>query len=213
MKRIVAITLLLVMAAVGLTACVLSKYVTPADRVDPKAVTFAAEAGVTDANSYRGYANLAKVLRLNEALKAADKVYRLRFEQWIDQYDLDYGLFTEAQSRKTKIGLERERALFGERGLISLALPLVGLTGASGILGLMRKRPGDVTPSEMNAALADVGIDLDKKDRQMLELVRGVSVFMKKYSKKTEAGGYLRQSLRERMSADTKVEVEAIKAS
>ena len=212
MRKLVALVLLALMAATGVGCVALSEYAAPAPRPTKAAEEYAVKAGVFDPNSYRGYANLAKARAFEKTLESAAKVYRLGLQQAHERHELDYGIHTKASAANTKKGEYAEQTLFGERGLISMGLTMAGLSGFTGLLGLMRKRPGDITPVELDTAVAQVGIDLKDKDRQMLEIVKGVSVFMDAYDEKTTPGAGLRSALEAKTNTDTKQVVAALKA-
>jgi len=211
MRKIVAIILLALMVATGLGCVALSEYATPAP-VDKAAVKYAAEAGVIDANSFRGYANYEKARRLERALQSAYKVYTLGLDQAKERHELDYANLEKVVAANTKTGKQREAALFGETGLISMGIGLAGMGGLGGFLGLMRKRPGDITPAELEAATVQASVEVKDKERQLLEIIGGVSEFMKTYDKTTEPGMALRASLKTTTNSDTKQVVAAIKA-
>jgi len=151
MKKIVAMLMLAIMGIAAIGCVALSEHVTPAP-VNPAAIKYAAEAGVVDANSYRGYANLYKARKLGIAVKAAYEVNTLAIDQIQERHELDYGILNEAVTRNTKIGEDREALGFGPKGIIPMALGLAGMGGLGGLVGLMRKRPGDVTKDELNSA-------------------------------------------------------------
>lgn len=175
---LVLLTLLCVAAAVGCAA--VSQYVTPAE-IDQRAVDYAASAGVIDPNDFDGYGNLLKAVRLQSAVQAAYEVNSLQLQQMQERNELDYGLLNEVVTRNTKIATQREETLFGEKGLISLGLGLAGMGGLGGFLGLMRKRPGDVTQAEMQTALADAGVSVGEKEEQMLEIILGIQTFLRSH--------------------------------
>jgi hypothetical protein len=183
---LVLLTLLCVAAAVGCAA--VSEYVTPA-QIDQRAVDYAASAGIVDPNDYGGYGNLLKAVRLQTAVQAAYEVNSLQLQQMQERNELDYGLLNEVVSRNTKIAQAREEMLFSEKGLISLGLGLAGMGGLGGFLGLMRRRPGDVTQAEMRSALADAGVSVGKKEEQMLEIILGVQAFLRAHQTEVAGGG------------------------
>jgi len=216
MREVIAIVLLAILAAACLGCVTLSEYITPAT-VSPAAVKFAAEAGVIDANSYRGYANLAKARRLGAAVKAAYEVNVLAMDQMRERHELDYGILNEVATRNIKIGEQREEIGFGETGILPAALGLVGMGGLGGFLGLMRKRPGDMTPADLEKATAQAGINLGDKERQLLEVVQGVEIFLDTYKSTTDNKAAvmvkeLKTALKTKTNADTKQVIAALKA-
>lgn len=212
MRKLVALVLLALMAATGLGCVAVSEYATPAPKPSEAALRYIAKAGVSGPNSYRGYANLEKAIRLERELESAYKVYSLGLEQAAERHELDYGILAKASAAKTKKAKHTEQALFGEKGLISMGLTVAGLGGFTGLLGLMRKRPGDITPIELEKATAQADIDLQDKDRQMLEIVKGVSVFMGKYDKTTAPGLALRETLKDTTTIGTRTAITTVKA-
>ena len=211
MKKVIAVVLLAILGLTGLGCVAVSKYATPAT-VDQAAVKYAAEAGVIDANSYRGYANLEKAERLERALESAYKLYTLGIEQARERHELDYGILAKISAANTKRGQATEAALFSERGLIPLVAGLAGFGGLGGLIGLLRKRPGDITPVEMESALTSAGMDVQDKERQMLEIVAGVQAFLSKPEVSDEAKGGLKDSLTMAQSGDTRKVIAALKA-
>lgn len=175
---------LLVLASLALIAGVgcaaLSEYITPAT-VDKKAVAYAEKAGVADANDFGGYANLEKAIRLEAAVGAAYEVTSLALAQMAEKNQLDYGLLKGAVANNLKTARDREEKLFGETGLLSTGLTALGFGTLTGFLGLMRKRPQDVTKEEMESIVAEVKGEVTDKDRQIIELVKGVQQFIDKY--------------------------------
>lgn len=210
MRKIVALILLALMVATGFGCVAVSEWLTPTP-VDKAAIKYAVKAGVADANSYRGYANLEKARRLGAEVKAAYEVNKLALDQLAERNELDYGILTEVVTRNRKIGERREAALFDETGLLPIIAGAAGMGGLGGLLGLMRKRPGDITPVEFEQATAQAGINLKDRDRQMLEIVGGVSEFMRQYDKKSEPGIALRTALRTKTNTDTKQVVAALR--
>lgn len=212
MRKLIVGLLLAVLAATSFGCVILSEYITPTE-VDKAAVKYAEKAGVIDANSYRGYANLHKARKLGRAVKAAYEIQTLTLDQLRERNELDYGILNEVVTRNTKAGEQREAALFSEKGLISAGLGLAGMGGLGGLLGVMRKRPGDMTPADLEKATAQAGIDLKGKERQMSEIVGAVDVFMKTYDANSEPGGVLRGALRQKTDADTKAAIAVLKVA
>ncbi len=194
---------------IGLGCASMSDYLTPA-KVDQKAVEYAVSAGVADANEFRGYANLEKAIRLETAVESAYEVKTLALAQMQEKNQLDYGLLKGVVMNNTKLAREREQALFGETGLLSMGLSLLGVGGLGGILGLMRKRPGDITPAEMEAALAEFKGRVSDKERQFFEVVKGVQVFLNEHP--GDIAEQLKAAITLVRSADTKTAIAEAKA-
>jgi len=211
MKKVLCSLVLGLITLAGVGCVVLSEWVTPAE-VDKAAVEYADEAGVIDANDFVGYANLDKAKRLATAVKAAYQVNGLAIEQLREKNDLDYQLLSESVANAVKIGTAREESLFGESGLLSLGLTALGVGGFGGLLGLMRKRPGDWTAEEVQSAVAEVSTESEKKDVQLAEVVKGVQSFLDTYDDQPYVKE-LKTLLSVAQSADTKKAVATIKAT
>lgn len=194
----------------GLGCAALSEYVTPAN-IDQKAVEYVVKAGVADANDFKGYANLEKAIRLEMMVENAYEVVSLALEQMREKNQLDYSMLRGVVINNTKAAREREELLFGETGILAVGLSVLGAGGLGSVLGLMRKRPGDITPQEMESALADIKGEVTAKDRQIIEIVKGVQKFLDRYPKGTVYGDELRLAL-SNQSADTREAVAVAKA-
>lgn len=208
--RYVLLVLFAAAVIAGIGCASLSESVTPA-RVDSRAVQYAAEAGVIDPNDFGGYHNLLKALRLEQAVEGAYAVKQLAAKQLAEKNELDYGLLRGVVTANAEIGRRQEAALFGEKGLVSLGLGLLGAGGFAGVLGLMRKRPGDWTQTEVDAALVEAGIQADDRTRQLTEVVKGVQTFLDAH-KGDPTAAELKAAL-SRQSLDTRQAVALAKAS
>jgi hypothetical protein len=213
MKPILSLLCVLLLG-VGIGCASLSEYLTPAT-VDQKAVAYAAEAGVADANDFAGYANLDKATRLRTAVDSAYQVKTLALNQMLEKGQLDYNVLKGIVTNNAKLAQQREEQLFGETGLLSMGLSLLGVGGLGGLIGLSRKRPGDITPQEMESALVELKGSVSDKERQMIEVVKGVQGFIDA-NKDDESLAYmvkqLKTYLNDSQSVDTKQVVAAAKA-
>lgn len=208
MKRIIALVLLAILGLTSFSGCVaVSKYATPAT-IDPTALQYVIEAGVTTPDAYRGYANLEKAERLVRDVEAARIVYELGLPQ---TPELDYDTLAKLSAANTKLAQENEASLFSPTGLITLVAGLMGFGGFGGLIGLMRKRPGDITPADMEKAMTKAGMDVNDKERQMLEIVKGIQVFLTEYNKSSSPGKALRAALEAKTNTDTKQAVAVLK--
>lgn len=210
MKKIVAVVILAVMAMTGLGCVALSALVTPGT-IDQKAVGYAVAAGVADANDYTGYRNLAMARRLEADVSAAYEVNTLHLQQLQEKNELDYSILNEVVTRNVKTAELREDLLFSETGLLSTGLAALGVGGLGGFLGLMRKRPGDVSRAEMDTALADAGVEMGQKEQQLAETVLGVQAFLNTWTGGKEAGDRLKSCLSQAQSTETKKAVAILK--
>jgi len=208
MRKAIAMVLLLVIGIMGLGSCVLSEYLTPTP-IDKTAVTYAADAGVIDANDYIGkWPNLLKARSLQQAVRAAYEVNHLGLSQLMEKNELDYRTLDEVARRNTEIGVAREEIAWGETGIVSGLLTAGGFGGFLGLLGLMRKRPGDLTKEDHEKALGEAGIELKDRDRQLLEVVQGVKEFMDAGKPGTDD---LKVALKGKTNSDTRTKIAALK--
>lgn len=179
-KLIVVFSLILIVAGLGCTA--LSHYVTPAE-IDGGAVEYAVSAGVADSNDYAGYPNLAKARKLPKDVDNAHLLIQQDLQQKMQKDDLEHAIHQKVSTSNYTTGLQREEMLFGEKGLLSLGLSMAGFGTLTGFIGLMRKRPGDVTQTDMEQAVAQATgkttEELSAKQKQFVQVVSGVKEFMK----------------------------------
>jgi hypothetical protein len=164
----------------SVTGCILSHHFTPAE-IDKNAKKYCIDAGVADANDFDGWHNLIMAAKLKELVDIAHQVTQQKLDQMKDVDKLQHAIHQKTTTTNYTEGLKREEALFGETGFISLGLTLMGVSGA-GVLGLMRKRPKDFTPEEMQSALAEVQgksvEELSAKEKHFTQLVKGVQTFV-----------------------------------
>lgn len=195
----------------GIGCAAFSSLVTPAT-VDKQAVKYASSAGVIDANDFRGYGNLDKATRLKTAVDAAFKVKELSLTQMMEKNKLDYTQLSGVADSNMKIAQSKEDLLFGEKGLLSLGLTAAGLGTFTGLIGLMRKRPGDITPQEMEQAVVDIKGEVTTKERQLIEVVKGIQVVLDAHPKTDPLGAELRAAL-SKQSLDTREAVAVAKTA
>lgn len=179
----VVVSLMLIMLGIGCAA--LSHYVTYAE-IDQDAVEYAIKAGVADVNDYDDFwTNIVTAERLKRDIDGGHKVVQLNLRQLIQIDDLEYSIHKDTVSNDLAIAYQREELLFGETGLLSLGLSMAGFGGLTGLLGLMRKRPGDITSPEMEQAITTAtgktSAELSVKEKQFVQLVQGIKIFMDKY--------------------------------
>lgn len=216
MKTVIIILCsLLGLSGVGCIA--ISKLITPAD-LNTKAVEYVISAEVAEPNDFVGYPNLAKLEKLQQDIDIAYTVTQFDLQQQADRNDLDYNICKGTVDRDLEIANQREELLFGESGLLSLGLGLAGFGGLTGYIGLMRKRPGDVTPQEKEQLLADVKgksvEELTQKEKQLVQLVTGAQKFIETFGGvNPEAAASLKMCMNESQDTDTKIAVASIKAT
>jgi hypothetical protein len=211
LKNVLLVVASLAMLA-GIGCAALSEYITPAT-VDPKAVAYVEKAGVADANDFAGWPNMEKAIRLDAAVGAAYEVTSLALTQMVEKNELDYGILKAAVANNLKTARDREEKLFGETGLLSTGLTALGFGTLTGFVGLMRKRPGDISSQEMESVVAEVKGEVTDKDRQLIEVVKGVQKILDAYPKTNTFGAELRAALSSSESADTKQAIAVAKTT
>jgi len=170
MKKVLAYVIL-VLVLVG-SGCVgtLSENLTPAN-IDEDAVEYVVASGVATADDYDGYPNLAKLKRLQLDIKSAHELNGLELQQLAEKENLKFNLLAGTVATDVEIATIREDLLFDPMtGAVALGLSIFGI-GAGGYLGLLRKRPKDMSPEEVTAAFAEVKGEVTQKDRAILQLV------------------------------------------
>ncbi len=208
-KRIFIIVLSLAAAIGGLGCAALSYYVTPA-QIDRQAVGYAAKAGVAEVNEFAGFANLYKAQRLADAVEDAHEINQLQLNQLAQRDSLEFDQFKGITLTNLQNARQREEQLFGETGLLSMGLSLAGFGTLGGLLGLMRKRPGDLTPEELKVAVSGSEAQVTERERQIFELVRGVQKFLDTEGN-TMATDRLKSELAKEQSDSTKKIVAQMK--
>jgi hypothetical protein len=175
MKSLLAY-IVLAIVVIG-SGCVgtMSESLTPA-RIDPKVVKYNTEAGVGDANDYRGFLfpSLATLRKLQNHFEAAVVLTNQELKHLIEQKQLQADILRGTLKNDVDVAVAREDFIFNPTtGVLALGLSLAGI-GAGGYLGLMRKRPQDITPVEMEKALVGVKGELDGRDRRIIDIVNSV---------------------------------------
>ena len=223
MKKIVTYALLVVIGVAmigGIGCAAMSDYLTPAV-LDSRAIDYVVDAGVADANDYGGYANLYKARMLEIDVKSAHEMNTLYYMQLLDKEALDFSILNGVVERNRAEAVALEDSIFNPTsGLLALGLGAFGIAGG-GILGLMRKRPGDWEPAEVEDALTDLTVQMGDKERQFVETVKGIQKFMDNNIDPTNGDRTpeeylihkLKEELRSAQSADTKKAVAVAKTA
>jgi hypothetical protein len=213
MKTIVIIIVSILAIAGGFGCAALSEYVTPAT-LDERAIQYAANSGTVDPFDFDGYQNLEKALRLESAVHNAHEVNQLAYQQMAEKDQLDYAQLNEITLQNRQIAQQREELIFGEEGLLTLGLSMAGFGTLTGLIGLMRKRPGDITPEEMEKAVVDIKGEITDKDRQLIEIVKGVQKVLETAgTKDNNLLAQFKSILGNYQSADTKETVAKVKST
>lgn len=214
MRKLVALfSIMLIVIAFGCAS--LSELVTPADK-DIDAIKYTVDAGVAEPNEYDGYFNLYKSGKLMQDVDTAYILNRQELEQAVEREDTIHSIHARNTLRNDKVAAQREEALFGETGLIPMIAGIAGFSGLSGVIGLMRKRPGDITKVEMesaiNTATGKSKEELSVKERQFIQVVKGVQEFMN--TEERLDGDYvlaLVESMNKHQDKDTQAAVAVVK--
>jgi len=188
MKKVFAIIMLLLIVG-GCGTATLSEYITPAD-IDSAAVNYVTQAGVAEPKEYDGYPSLYKAKKLVEDVDVTYVLNTQELTQALQREETNHSIFIGTTKANYQSGLQRADALFGETGLLSMGLSIIGAGGFAGILGLMRKRPGDITPQEMQSALGDATgrttAELSAREKQFTQVVKGVDELKNIYKEQTK---------------------------
>ena len=208
-KRIFIVVSSLIAVIGGLGCAALSYYITPA-RVDQRAVVYASEAKVVDANDFRGFANLYKAQILTGAVSDAHELNQFQLNQLAQKDNLEFDQLNGITLTNLQDARQREEQLFGEKGLLSMGLSLAGFGTLTGLLGLMRKRPGDITPEELKQTISGSEAQVSAREQQIFELVKGVQKFLD-IEGQTTAADRLKVELAKEQSSETKKLVAQMK--
>jgi len=210
MKKWIFLIVLSLAAAVGGLGCAaLSHYVTPAE-IDSQAVGYAVEAGVADSNEFAGFANLYKAQRLTNAVADAHEINQFELNTLAQKDNLKFTQFNDITSLNLQNARQKEEQLFGDKGLLSMGLSLAGFGTLTGLIGLMRKRPGDVTPEQLKTAVSGTEAQVTDREQQVFELVRGIQKFLD-IERSTTAAARLKDELAKQQSVETKKIVAQMK--
>jgi len=210
-RTTVAIVVLSILLAVSGLGCVaLSKLITPAD-IDPGPVRYAEKGGTAEPNEYAGWPSLAKAERLAKDVDAAHNTIQLQLKQEIETDILDYSIHKDVVATAVEKAQALENTLFGPEGLLSIGLTAMGVGGMGGLLGLMRRRPGDWSPEDVDSALQDAGLEGKIKGAQIVEIVKGIESFKSMLPEGVWEAG--KGKIAEKMSDGTKEAVAVAKAN
>lgn len=218
-SRIVLIVISLLMMITGMGCVALSHLITPAE-VDKAALRYAVDAGVADYNDYDAwYPNLDEATRLKDDVDNAHIVNQEKLRHLMEKDVTQHGIHQAVTTSNYQRGMQREEALFGEKGLLSMGLTMLGVGGFTGLLGLMRKRPGDLSKEEVETALTTATgktkEELSAKEKQFVQLVKGVAEFMKSQESNgnKDAVLALKSIMDKYQDSQTKVAVAAAKVN
>ena len=215
MKTLIAM-LSIMLIVIGMGCVSLSSLIIPAE-VDQDALRYAINAGVADPNDYDAwYPNLDEATRLKRDVNSAYVLNQQELQHLIEKDTTQHGIHQGITTTNHQVAAQREEQLFGEAGLLPLGLSMMGAGGFAGLLGLMRKRPGDITKPEMEQALATATgkttEELSLKQKQMIQLVKGVQEFLNSDVGSTPSvKHHLKLCMNTAQDKDTQAEVAVIK--
>lgn len=172
MKKILAYIVLATVVIGGGCMATLSEELTWG-RVEKKVVAYNEEAGTGTAADYKGlfYPSLASVRRLQVDFRAAVIITKQELRHLVEQKNLQADILSGIVDGDEKIAAAREDFIFNPvTGVLAIGLGLAGMGGV-GYLGLMRKRPKDITPQDMEKALVSVKGEVDDRDRKIISLI------------------------------------------
>ncbi|KKM80085.1 hypothetical protein LCGC14_1343440 [marine sediment metagenome] len=215
MKKIL-LMLSVVLLLTGLGCAAISHYATPAgkDQGSIKYIVDNSDGHVEDYEVWPWF-NLHTANKLKEDLDDSHQTVQHRLRQAMEDDQLEYGQHSDVVITNVQQARQREEALFGEKGLLSMGLSLTGMGAFTGILGLMRKRPGDITPTEVSGVVANATgqtvAELEVRNKQLFQVVKGVQEFINGGT----PGQYIAQlkaDLSGAQDVDTQLAVKAAKA-
>ena len=216
MKKTVFVLLTLILIVGGCGLATISQLVTPAEK-DEASVEYVTEAKVAEPNEYNGYFNIYKANKLVGDVDEAHEVIQFDLNHLIERDNLDYSNHKDAVIFNHTVASQREEMLFGETGLLSMGLSMLGVGGLSGFVGLMRKRPGDITSADAEKAIADAtgksSADLSDKQKQFAQLVGGITKIMKTYEGQKTVIDDMKHIFNETQDTETQVAVASVKKS
>ena len=171
--KITVLVVSVLLMALGLGCLPLSYYLTPAES-DPDAIFYVTNGSLTkDASDYEGYPSLAKAMRLQRDVNTTHSRIQQELNHEVEFDNLEHSIHSKTTATNTKTGLEREALLFGPKGIIPLALSILGAGTLSGYIGLMRRKPGDVAKE----VYFDTLDEIEEQDTELFELVKGIERF------------------------------------
>jgi len=176
MGKYLVVAMSVVLIGLGVGCASLSHIVTPAD-IDQRAVEFVTEAGIAEPNEFSGWPSLQKAEKLDSYVDMAYEIQLNVLKHSIEDLEIDYSQINDIVTKNLAQANAREELLFSEKGLFSMGLGLAGMGGFTGLLGLMRRKPGDWSPQEVEEAMAALNDEIGLKEDQFKQVVVGVQKF------------------------------------
>lgn len=175
MKKVIAYILLAVVLIGSGCIGTVSEHLTPG-RIDSDIVAYNEAAGTGKAEDYKSflYPSLADLKRLQFDFDAAVALTEQELIHIAEQKQLEAKILRGVLTGDIEIAVAREEFIFNPTtGALAIGLSLLGV-GAGGYLGLIRKRPQDITPVEMEKALGEIKGEVTDRNRQIIQLVASV---------------------------------------
>jgi hypothetical protein len=142
----------------------------------------------------------------------AYEVTSLELKQLAETNELEYSLASNTVTNNLTIARQREQALFGPDGLLTMALGLAGVGGLGTVIGkFAMRKPGEWSPEEVESELGNLNVEVSNKERQLIELVHGIQSFIN--LEDGESQKTLKNMLAQAQSSDTREDVAKIKAN
>jgi len=199
MKKLLVVLFSVILIAGSLAGCVLSQHFTPAT-IDKNAKQYTIDAGVADANDFKGWHNVIMAAKLKDLVDVASKLTQQRLNQMKDVDTLQHAIHQKTTTQNWREGMQTEELLWGQTGIASLVMGMAGMGTLTGFLGLARKRPQDITPQEMTVALSQATgkteAELGEKERQLIQVVKGIQKFKDDYKEGNPDRNDVLESLR-----------------
>jgi hypothetical protein len=175
MRKAIAYLLLAVVLISAGCIGTLSEHLTPMKN-DKEVIDYVVEAGTGRVEDYKGllFPSLATLRKLKHDFEAAVALTNQELKQIAEKKQLKDSILRGIVDHDVDIGEQRHEALFDPvTGAVAIGLSLFGIAGG-GYLGLMRKRPQDITPQEFEKALGEIKGEVTEKDRKIIQLVASV---------------------------------------
>jgi len=175
MRKVIAYVLLAVVLIGSGCISALSEHLTPTKN-DKEVIAYVEEVGTGRAADYKGFLfpNLATLRKLKHDFEAAVAVTNQELKHLAEQKKLKENILRGIVDTDISIGEIREDNLYNPTtGAIAVGLSLFGV-GAGGLLGLMRKRPQDITREDHEKVLNDIKGQITDKERKIVQLVGSV---------------------------------------
>ena len=126
--------------------------------------------------------------RLRTDFEAAVALTEQELVHLAEQKQLEAKILRGVLTGDIDIAIAREDFLFNPTtGALAVGLSLLGVAGG-GYLGLMRKRPQDITPVEMEQALGEVKGEVTDRDRKIIQIVASMKNVIEAQPKEAQEG-------------------------